>query len=167
MLQCSHRRDTLGVGQSRKQGNPRSPPAPPSFVAPTSLIPTADHIHVPMDAQNGDPCTHTRKILFLTNAESGQANTILALALEALTRPHVQVHAASFPTLKRRVERLSPVLNFHVLDGVDMLESRMVQGFTEDRTPHPPTRKSFAPYGWPLPLLVTGWDGKCAFCSFL
>jgi hypothetical protein len=78
------------------------------------------HIHATMDAQNGDPRIRTRKILFLPNAESGQANTILALALEALTRPHVQVHVASFPILKRRVERPGPIPNFHTLDGVNM-----------------------------------------------
>ena len=116
-----------------------------------------------MDTQGDDPHTHTRKILFLTNAESGQANSILALALEALTRPHVQVHVASFPILKRRVERLDPKLSFHTLDGVNMFQVLAALGFSEDNASHPPTRKNFAPYAWPLPQLVTGWDGKCAF----
>ena len=37
-----------------------------------SLIPTTDHIRSAIDAQNGDPRTHTRKILLLTNAAIGQ-----------------------------------------------------------------------------------------------
>jgi hypothetical protein len=89
-------------------------------MVPTPLTPTAAYDNATMDAQNGDPRIRTRKILFLPNAESGQANTILALALEALTRPHVKVHVASFPILKRRVERPGPIPNFHTLDGVNM-----------------------------------------------
>ena len=84
-----------------------------------SLTPTAAFNHATMDAQNNDPHIHTRKILSLPNAESGQANTTLALVLEALTRSHVQVHVASFPILKRRVERPGPIPNFHTLDGVN------------------------------------------------
>ena len=85
-----------------------------------------------MDAQNCDPRIRTGKILFLPNAESGQANTVLTLALEAFTRPHVQVHAASFPILKRRVERPGPIPNFHTLDGVNTFEVLVAQGFAED-----------------------------------
>jgi len=120
-----------------------------------------------MDTQNGDPDAHTRKILFVTNAESGQANTILAMALEALTRPHVEVHIASFPILKQRVERLSQKLNFHALDGKDLLEAltSTPQGLLEDNLSHPPTRKSFAPYGRSLGLIMSGWDGECTFRS--
>jgi hypothetical protein len=119
-----------------------------------------------MDTQSDDAHTHTRRILFLTNAESGQANTILATALEALARPHVEVHVASFPILKRRVKGLSPKLNFHALDGVDMRESLLGQGFSEADSSHLPARKNFAAYGRPLPLFLTGWNGGCAFCSF-
>ena len=119
-----------------------------------------------MGVGNGDAPTHTRKILFLTNAESGQANTILAMALEAVTRPHVQVHIASFPALKRRVERLSPKLNFHALDGEDMTELMTARGITDVNIAHLPTRMSFAAYGRNLALIVTVWDGERAFCSF-
>jgi len=118
-----------------------------------------------MDTQSSDPDAHTRKILFVTNAESGQANTILAMALEALTRPHVEVHIASFPVLKQRVERLSPKLHFHTLDGKDLLEAlaSAPQGLKEVHYSHPPTWKSFAPYGQSLGLILTGWDGECTF----
>jgi hypothetical protein len=129
-----------------------------SFVVPI--------IHATMGTQDGDPHTHARKILFSMNAESGQANTIPAMALEALARPHVEVHVGSFLILKRRVEGLSPKPKFHALDGVDMLKAWATQGLTEGGASHPPTHKNFAPYGRSLALLLTGWDGKCAFSPF-
>ena len=119
-----------------------------------------------MDTANGDAGSNTRKILFLTNSESGQANTILVLALEALTRPQVEVHIASFPTLRRRVEKLSPNLNFHALDGKGMFESVAEKGLTEDMLPHPPMRKGHTTHGRKLGRALAGWDGKCTFCSF-
>ena len=121
-----------------------------------------------MDTQKIDPDAHASKtLLFVTNAESGQANTILALALEALTRPHVEVHIASFPVLKQRVEKLSPKLNFHALDGKGMLETMAsnAQGWTEANLSHPPTRKSFAAYGPFLGLVLAVWDGEGTFRS--
>jgi hypothetical protein len=97
----------------------------------TSLIPTTDHIHAIPGTQNGDPHTHIRKVLFFTNAES-EANTILAMVLEALTRPHFEVHIASFPILNRHTEGLSPELNFHALDDVNVLKALVAQGFSEE-----------------------------------
>lgn len=109
-----------------------------------------------------DDDVHTRKILFVTNAESGQANTILAMALEALTRADVEVHIASFPVLRKRVEGLSPNLKFHALDGKDMLQAMASHphGLVEANLSHPPTHKSFAPYGRTLGLVLTVWDGE-------
>jgi len=118
-----------------------------------------------MDTKNGDAGIQTRKILFVSNSESGQANAILAMALEATTRPHVEVHIASFPALKRRVQRLSPKLNFHPLDGKDMFEMMAAQGISEENFPHPPITKSFGPCGRRALLVLTTWDGECA--SFL
>lgn len=119
-----------------------------------------------MDTINHDGTIQTRKILFVTNSESGQANTILAMAIEATTRLHVQVHVASFPTLMRRVERLSPKINFHPLDGKEMSELMAAQGISGETIPHPPTTKSFKPYGW-MALVMAAWDGECALCSLL
>jgi hypothetical protein len=52
--------------------------------------------------------SHGRKtVLFMTVAEAGQSNSILALALELLTHPNVDVHVASFPVLRKRAEELS------------------------------------------------------------
>lgn len=120
-----------------------------------------------MATNNGHANIQTKKILFVTNSESGQANTILALALEASARPHVEVHIASFPFLKRRVESLSPKLNFHPLDGKDMTAMYRSHGFSEEDTPHLPTTKSFAAYGRIMALSMAGWDGKCALFPFL
>ena len=114
-----------------------------------------------MDTNDGDDI-QTKKILFVTNAESGQANSILAMAAEAAVRPHVEVHVASFPVVKRRVERLGPRLNFHPLDGKTMAETLLPKGFTPDVYPHPPTTKSFEPYRRNLPLALATWDGECA-----
>lgn len=46
---------------------------------------------------------NTRTVIFATNSESGQANTILALVAELLSRPGTEVHVASFATLENRV----------------------------------------------------------------
>ena len=120
-----------------------------------------------MDTTNRDPAIPTRKILFVTNSESGQANTILAMALEATTRPHVEVHIASFPVLKRRVERLSPNINFHALDGTDLAQMMVARGFSEENVAHPPTTKSFKAYRQMMPAVLAGWDGDCVFCFLL
>ena len=117
-----------------------------------------------MDTTNDDATIQTRKILFVTNSESGQANIILAMALEATTRPRVEVHLASFPVLKQRVERLSPKINFHPLDGKEMVEMIQTLGPWEEIFPHPPTTKSYEPYGRITGLILATWDGECAFC---
>jgi hypothetical protein len=117
-----------------------------------------------MDANSGNTEVRPKKILFITNAESGQANTILALALEASTRPRIEVHIASFPVLKSRIERVSSKFHFHPLDGKHMLEALAAQGLTERDLPHPPTSKSLAGYD-NLGLAIVGWDGECAFRS--
>jgi UDP:flavonoid glycosyltransferase YjiC (YdhE family) len=117
-----------------------------------------------MDTANNDAAVQTKKVLFVTNSESGQANTVLAMALEATKRPHLEVHIASFPVLKRRIERLSPNVNFHPLDGKDLFETMAEQGISEETLPHPPTTKSLEPYGRALEVVLVGWDMECAFC---
>lgn len=119
-----------------------------------------------MDTNSSHTDVRPKKILFITNSESGQANTILALALEASTRPHVEVHIASFLVLKPHAERLSSKFHFHPLDGKHMFEALAAQGLTERNLPHPPATKSFAVYD-NLGLGMVGWDGECAFFSCL
>lgn len=110
-----------------------------------------------------DADSQTKKILFVTNAESGQANTVLALALEASMRQQVRVHVASFPALKQRVERLSPMLNFHPLDGENTVKIREEPGVFEQNLPHPPVTKGFGAYDKLLKIL---WDGERTFFPF-
>jgi len=119
-----------------------------------------------MDTNDGDADIPTKKILFVTNSESGQANIILAMAAEAAARPGVQVHVASFLVLKQRVEGFSPQLNFHPLDGKTMSETLVAKGLLPDVSPHPPTTKSFKPYRQDIPLILAGWDGECTFFLF-
>ncbi|KAF9645619.1 UDP-Glycosyltransferase/glycogen phosphorylase [Thelephora ganbajun] len=111
-----------------------------------------------MVVQGAEP--FVRKVLFFTHAESGQANTILALALELLTRPHVQVHIASFPSLSRRVHGLNQAIKFHSLDGSDMLHALPAQGLTEESVKHPPVTKSWRLYDHLLVPALTVWDGE-------
>jgi len=118
-----------------------------------------------MGTQNGDAHVHTKKLLFLTNSESGQANTVLAMALEAVNRPHVEVHVASFQALKGRVEKLDPRLNFHPLDGKSMSEMALIRELFVEPMPHLPTRKSFAAYCGDLGLAMVPWDGDSGFRS--
>ena len=117
-----------------------------------------------MGTDDGHTDVPARKILFVTNPESGQANTILAMAHEASTRSHVEVHIASFPILERRVKRLNPALNFHPLDGMDMVQVLRAQGLSERELPHPPPTKIFAAYRRIVWSMMTVWDGKCASC---
>ena len=116
---------------------------------------------ISMDATNSDTTVQTKKVLFVTNSEIGQANTILAMALEATTRPNLEVHIASFPVLKRRIEKLSPKINFHPLDGKAMVEMASVHNLSEETFSHPPTTKSWEPYGLTFSVILTGWDGEC------
>ena len=104
-----------------------------------------------------------KKLLFLTNSESGQANIVLAMALEALTRPHVEAHVASFPILKRRAERLDPRLNFHSLDGKSSVEATLELGYSISDLVHPPLRKRLVIDGRALCLGRAAWDGECEF----
>ena len=115
-----------------------------------------------MDTTKSDATIQTRKILFVTNSEIGQANTILAMALEATTRPHLEAHLASFPVLERRVESLNPEINFHPLDGKAMVEMIPAHGLSEETLSHPPTTKSYEPCGLMFATVFAGWDVECA-----
>ena len=116
-----------------------------------------------MDATGNDTTIQTRNILFVTNSESGQANTILVMAVEATTRPHVEVHLA-FPVPKRHVEGLSPKIDFHPLNGKAMVEMIQVDGLSEESLLHSPTTKSYEPYGRRSVAMLAGWDGECMSC---
>jgi hypothetical protein len=105
-------------------------------------------------------------ILFVTNSESGQANTILALVAELLSRPDTDVHVASFVALEKRVAALrdgvlssppSSSLTFHTIHGVDMNTALRQRGIRDEDLVHSPTTKSYKAYDI-ASAIVTAWS---------
>ena len=105
-------------------------------------------------------------ILFITNSESGQANTILALAGELLSRPDTEVHVASFAALEKRVAALrdrvlsgpsSSSLTFHTIRGTDMNTALRQRGIRDEDLIHSPTTKSYKAYDM-AGAIVTAWS---------
>ena len=120
-----------------------------------------------MNTSKGYDGVRTKKILFVTNAESGQANTILAMALEVSTRPHFEAHIASFPVLEKRARKLSPRIHFHPLDGMDFLLMATSDGLPEEKLPHRPRSGVFSVYGRFVGIILAGWSEECALRSLL
>ena len=107
-------------------------------------------------------------ILFITNSESGQANTILALVAELLSRPDMEVHVASFAALEKRVTALrdhilsqpsSSSLTFHAIDGVDMNTALRQRGIRDEDLIHSPTTESYKAYDI-AGAIVAAWSGE-------
>lgn len=105
-------------------------------------------------------------ILFITNSESGQANTILALVAELLSRPDTQIHVASFAALEKRVTALrdgtsprpsSSSLTFHTIHAVDMNTALRQRGIRDEDLIHLPTTKSYKAYDI-ASAIVTAWS---------
>ena len=77
----------------------------------------------------------TRRILFMTNSELGQATVHLATAHELLLQPNAEVHFASFPALESAIASVNAKaptfsrtgkanhLNFHPLQGKSMIQA--------------------------------------------
>ena len=113
-----------------------------------------------------------KTVLFMTLHESGQSNSILALSLELLTHPNVDVHVASFSTLRKRAEGLSSSakvverkhpgssFTFHQIDGMSSIEAFESKGLTEASWPHPPLARSHGEGIEKLIVILTGWNGK-------
>ena len=106
------------------------------------------------------------RILFITNSESGQANTTLALVAELLSRPDTEVHVASFSALEKRVAALrdsafswpsSSSLTFHAIHGVDMNTALRQRGIRDEDLIHSPTTKSYKAYDI-ASAIVTAWS---------
>lgn len=113
-----------------------------------------------------------KTVLFLTVSEAGQSNSILALGLELLTHPNVNVHVASFPILRKRAEQLSSSakvvgnkhpgssFTFHDIDGMSLGEAIWARGVTGESIPHPPLAKSQDRGMKNLIHMVGSWTGK-------
>lgn len=104
-------------------------------------------------------------ILFITNSESGQANTILALVAELLSRPDTEVHIASFAALEKCATALrdrilsqpsSSSLTFHTIHGMDMNTALRQRGIRDEDLIHSPTTKSYKAYDI-ASAIVTAW----------
>jgi len=119
-----------------------------------------------------------KTVLFMTASESGQSNSILALSLELLTHPNVDVHVASLPILRKRAEELSSSANvverkhpdssftFHEIDGMGTGEAVGSKGLTEASLPLPPLARSHDEGINNLMIVLTGWTGKGATHRF-
>lgn len=115
-------------------------------------------------------------ILFISNSESGQANTILALIAELSCRPDTEVHVASFSALEKRVAALrdnalsrpsSSSLTFHTIHGVDMNTALRQRGIRDEDLIHSPTTQSYKAYDI-ASAIVTAWScqGAAHFCHW-
>ena len=114
----------------------------------------------------------------MTVAETGQSNTIFALALELITNPNIDVHVASFPALRRRVEELlssvrvveqthpNSSFTFHEIGGMSLGESIEAKGLSGTSFPHPPMARSSDEGIEKLIIMLTSWNGKGAICYF-
>jgi hypothetical protein len=109
----------------------------------------------------------TKKILFFTNSESGQANIVLATAYELLSYDHVDMHIASFASLENRVSDLkagahgsipsNTSVTFHTIVGLSMAEV-ILRNFDPNTLAHACGIKA-AVRQYPLMArLVTSWS---------
>ena len=95
-----------------------------------------------------------KTVLFVTNSEYGQANTILALCAELLTHEDINVHISSFSNLQKRVEWLqnrienaaSSTITFHPLNDVPTTIDVIMAGIGEDGLRHPPSTRDASIY---------------------
>ena len=118
------------------------------------------------------PSRERKPVLFVTNPEFGQCNTILALALELITHPNTDVHVASFPVLRKRAEELSSSVRatekahpnssftFHEIGGMSFEEAFASKGLSVASFSHPPLARSYDKGITMLLALLTNRNGK-------
>jgi len=95
-----------------------------------------------------------KTVLFVTNSEYGQANTILALCAELLTHEDINVHVSSFSKLQKRVEWLqnrtenatSSTITFHPLNDVPTTIDAVMARIGEDGLRHRPSSQDASIY---------------------
>lgn len=96
------------------------------------------------------------RTLGLPSSSSGQANTILALVTELLSRPNAEVHAASFAALRDNISsRPSSSLTFHTIQGVDTDTALRQRGIRDEDLIHSPTTKSYKAYDIASAIVAT------------
>jgi hypothetical protein len=110
-----------------------------------------------------------KNILFFTNSESGQANIVLATAYELLSYDHVDMHIASFASLKNRVSDLKAAaygsipsntsITFHAIVGLSMAEVIM-RNFDPNTLAHACGIKAAVLQYPRMARLVTSWSAN-------
>ena len=117
--------------------------------------------------------SHEQKaVLLITLPETGQSNSIFALAFELITHPNIAVHIASFPGLRSRAEELSSSprvtekahptssFTFHDIGGISFEEAIEAKGLSSASFPHPPLAKSHDEGISKLIIMLTCWNGE-------
>ncbi|KAI0914220.1 hypothetical protein F4823DRAFT_573654 [Ustulina deusta] len=110
-------------------------------------------------------------VLFLTNDEHGLSNVFVATAYTLLERhPEVEVHYASFPSIARKLERVSErarqirpsarSIVYHKLPNPSFLASVVETGLRPDTIIHPPGLAGLDTILRSMPLLTSPWSGE-------
>ncbi|ORY67420.1 uncharacterized protein BCR38DRAFT_157791 [Pseudomassariella vexata] len=104
---------------------------------------------------NSSEMSKRQTILFMTNSELGQASIVLAVAIELLLNPSLDVHIASFPPLSSIVP---DGITFHAIPGPSMKQVLADRGI--DFLPrHPPgVRGAVQSYREALPAVLAPWE---------
>ena len=70
------------------------------------------------------PTKPSKRVLFLTNSEYGQAQTQLSVAYELLSHPDIEVHVASFEELGPRIPALNQLFHSQISRSTAGLSQR-------------------------------------------
>ncbi|KAI8951441.1 hypothetical protein F4801DRAFT_589656 [Xylaria longipes] len=110
-------------------------------------------------------------VLFLTNSEHGLANVLVATAYTLLERhPEVQVHYASFPSMARKLERISERARqkqpsargivYHELPDLSFISIMVGQGREPTSVLHPPGHAGVKTIIRDMPFYTSPWSGE-------
>ncbi|KAI0546300.1 hypothetical protein F4679DRAFT_557975 [Xylaria curta] len=112
-------------------------------------------------------------VLFLTNSEHGIANVLVATAYTLLERhPEVEVHYASFPSMARKLERISERARekrpsarrivYHELPDLSLMAIAMRHGgeATSALPLHPPGHAGVKTIIRNMPSYISPWSGE-------
>ncbi|KAH6685851.1 hypothetical protein F5X68DRAFT_209414 [Plectosphaerella plurivora] len=109
-----------------------------------------------------------KTVLFLTNAEHGLNNVLVATASSLMEHhPDVEVHFASFPALQSTIERISSAMRrktpasrdilFHPLSGVALSQATAQIGMTARTMTHPPAAAGIAKFADIAQGMICPW----------
>lgn len=109
-----------------------------------------------------------KTVLFLTNAEHGMNNVLVATASSLMEHhPDVELHFASFPRLQSKIDRISKAMRaktpasrditFHPLSGVPLYQASAQIGMTAHSVPHPPAAAGIARLADMLQRMICPW----------